>query len=164
MSGQHAELYSYALYLNIMDEKFDAAPFQVIDYKSVNGEDPPYFYLDNWKYQQNIFSIQVIYLSSENKFKLIFFDKSSENIIPDNVSDILLANKFEPKQAKFELAVNDDDEVKKCLKTLCESCKYIKYKNSEMSFDLMRRCHPFSLDYKITNNRKRPSKYINCTA
>ena len=76
MSGAHAELYSYSFFLDNLEGK-EFSPFaSIANYHFAAGDDRderPCAFINNWQYDNNKYSIDILYSYNQNKFKLRFF-------------------------------------------------------------------------------------------
>lgn len=97
MSGSHAELYTYSLYLNhFKDKTFE--PFGWTLYYTPSGAyylDPPCVYLINWIFKRKNFSIEIFYTDEYedyllNPFKIRFYKNKGINERGEYPEDIKL--------------------------------------------------------------------------
>lgn len=117
-SGEHSELFTLAMYINLQKDNFNPKPFDSLTYYPVSGEsDEPCFYLNFWTYKQNIFELDVYYINGQ--FEVSFVDKQ-QNEIPVEIQKIVDENNLTEANKHFSAKV-EEDGLKIFLMTLCKS-------------------------------------------
>lgn len=127
MSGAHAELFSYSLFLENLKDKFFEPFTEKCDYYFASGDDineKPCAYINNWQYNNSKYALDIYYFP-EHRFKLRFFyrDQGAYN---DVLIDILMKNGFEFIDDSYILAILEND-ILQFINTLCNSFKNLSY-------------------------------------
>ena len=128
MSGAHAELYSYSLYLNSLEGQ-EFAPFSsMAKYNFAAGDDKddsPCALINDWQYDNNTYAIRISYPNTHNRFELRFFvrDKGSYN---STLSDILVKHGFSPNHESY-LMYLEESEVQGAITGLCDSLAGLRH-------------------------------------
>jgi hypothetical protein len=101
LSGTHAELYSYAFYINYLNDRIiDFNPFKGAYYYDVSGydeNDKPCAIIRKWSYLESEYVINIKYLSKKSKFEILFFEIKNRTIT-DDIIKILNSSKFSEGQ------------------------------------------------------------------
>lgn len=125
-SGEHFELFSLNLYLELCNEKFfkEPNPFMKLDYYSPSGTvSKPCMFLDNWEFDEYNIALEVFYQYG-NRFKLKFFDRNG-NELPSYLKGILIQKGFTKTEYYYTNSIKEE-EVKKTIVELCESLKELE--------------------------------------
>lgn len=133
MSSYHAELFTAGKYLELKKANFETKPFASLEYYFVKGNDEePCLFLNNWKYRNFDFAIDVRRKEeTDDKFVVQFFDRNNRKreekiALPKKVTDVLRSNGFcdvgnSEYQKVVQSKVGDkklEEESKKLLNTL----------------------------------------------
>lgn len=103
MNGEHTELFTYALYLQL-NGKISVSPFRNILYYYVNTDkDEPCFYLNDYRYKQNHLELDIYYAGNDS-YQLKVFDKNQTQIEKE-LFNLLHEHDFIAKQNYFELVI-----------------------------------------------------------
>jgi hypothetical protein len=116
MNGEHTEVFTHALYLQLKNELVPA-PFKDVFYYKVNTDkDDPCIFFYGLKYKENEPELDIYYEGRSN-FKLKVFDRNKK-VIEKEMVDILIKHGFEPNH--FELVL-PENELKAKLENLFAS-------------------------------------------
>lgn len=123
MSGAHAELYSYAFYIQYLKDK-NIEPFTESKYYYALGDnelDTPCAYLDNWPGTH--FAINIGFLKDTRNFEIRFYDKAN-NMIIESVNIKLKKQGMalsDPDSQSFVILHKTEKETLSFLKNICEA-------------------------------------------
>lgn len=114
MSGAHAELYSYSYFLDNLEGK-EFSPFaSKANYYFAAGDDRyerPCAFIDNWKFANNKYAIDILYSHNQNKFKLRFFYREIGNYSTDLIS-VLSRHGFSAVNESYVLYLGESEVIK----------------------------------------------------
>ncbi len=93
MNGRHRELYSWDLFKRELNQK-EFLPFSNKSwYWESTSWDRPCIVIDNFKYKENLFAIDISY-KKENQYTIKFFDRN-KIVVPDEITKLLVELNFD---------------------------------------------------------------------
>ncbi len=109
MNGEHSELFTHAMYLQL-NENIDISPFKHMPYYKVNTDkDEPCFYLYGYKYKVNEPEFD-IYYACNGTYRLKMFDRN-KIAFENDLLGLLLKLGFVENQTHLEIVI-PESEVK----------------------------------------------------
>ncbi|QNA44294.1 DUF262 domain-containing protein [Lacibacter sediminis] len=115
MNGEHTELYTYSLYMELKSE-LTPAPFNDISYYKVNTDkEEPYIFFNGFKFKENELELD-IYYEGHGIFKLKLFDQNKEPIGHELLNLLIYHNFVE--QTNYLEKLLPENEVKEKLRDI----------------------------------------------